>query len=359
MKRILLVLLVGFVSHSALANIHMSNYRWRNDNGTESSATYLAAENAGITISNSSTDNYRLRITSFYDFIPTSSVSNQYTLQYRIQGSPAFIDVPSADPSPFVLTASPFVTNGTATTSQLSHAYTGAFVPGYIITTGSSPFITTFGQEGTENEWVLKPGSTILPNTTYEFLVSNSDVIDVYPTLTTTSVVAVNVSTLTAVRDGKDVLVRWAASAGAAEKFVVERSVDGRKFDGIGTVNGAGTQFMIKDDRAGTSSLFYRVQLQKNSGVFEYTNVVKVPALPGAGTLSVYPNPANDILTVRMDAPAGLHQLNVTNAAGTSIKSVTVYSTGEVMTATADISGLRPGVYFIRNGKETVRFVKL
>ena len=96
------------------------------------------------------------------------------------------------------------------------------------------------------------------------------------------------------------------ASESNNDRFEVERSLDGKSFDKIGSVDGAGTTSVKQNysytdyvTRAGT--FYYRLRQVDHDGTYDYskTVAVKLKSLPGGGKFSVYPNPAlGNIVTV-------------------------------------------------------------
>src|SRR5688572_16599739 len=66
MKKILFFFLVFIFSVSAFANMRQSNWRWRNDNGTETSATWKSAAGTSAVMT-SIGEVMRLRIMVYFD----------------------------------------------------------------------------------------------------------------------------------------------------------------------------------------------------------------------------------------------------------------------------------------------------
>lgn len=134
--------------------------------------------------------------------------------------------------------------------------------------------------------------------------------------------------------------------------FDVERSADGKTFEKVGEVRGAGntnrvTSYVFSDKLAGTKPVFfYRLKQVDNNGDFTYSDVISV-RFEASGNLVLYPNPSNGILYVN-----GLQQEAV----------VSDLLGNEVMKISADgmidISELKQGVYFIRSGSITQKFIR-
>lgn len=117
MKKILLLLLLSAVYNVLLANVSQGNWRWRNDDGNQATATFKSAnDNDYITIS--SFENIRLRI-EFYNAL-TDPTNNNFKLQYSID-SIAWVAVSNTfTTQAFVIGTSTFVANDDPTTKQLT-----------------------------------------------------------------------------------------------------------------------------------------------------------------------------------------------------------------------------------------------
>jgi hypothetical protein len=94
---------------------------------------------------------------------------------------------------------------------------------------------------------------------------------------------------------------------------------------------------------------YYRLKQVDFNGAFEYSNIINLTtkALNALSSMSVYPNPATNSISVD-----GLtEQALVYDAVGRLV--LTVSENGLV-----DVSHLTPGVYFVKTSTETVKFVK-
>lgn len=129
--------------------------------------------------------------------------------------------------------------------------------------------------------------------------------------------------------------------------FEVQRSMDGKVFKTIGFVEGNGTtiekqQYAFQDNEVTPKQFYYyRLKQVDFDGSFEYSNVVTASILGNnKTTLSVYPNPAKDILNIANGEGRAL----IYNMVGQIVK--TVYLTDEVNTV--KISELPSGQYFVK-----------
>lgn len=169
------------------AYITQTQYRWRNNDGNETSATWKAAANTAITVSDTATV-LRLRIE-----LNNNSGAGNYdvneSLEYSSNGGASWTTMTNAPSNAFKYVSSTLVTNGGATTNQMGSATSGTFVAGRIISAVPSGTPMSLGANKTEYEWVIKPSANILPLSTYTFRSANQgSTPTVYPTLTTTCV---------------------------------------------------------------------------------------------------------------------------------------------------------------------------
>lgn len=105
-----------------------------------------------------------------------------------------------------------------------------------------------------------------------------------------------------------DVLLEWAtASEQNNDFFEVQRSVDGREFEVLGKVPGAGThsglltyEFTDRSPRPGVN--YYRLRQVDFDGAFEYSSIISVKAAGKEGGMALYPNPAGEYVEVSLPA---------------------------------------------------------
>ena len=157
---ILFSLLISSADIFAGAN-SMNKYRWRNDDGSESAATWKAAENTVTTIKSLNT-NFRLRIAHTGMNFP--STPGGYSLQYSTDQNIWTTITTDGTSNAFALSSTIHFSDGDPTTNQLS---TANFTPWYCISSSAispNPVSTTAGNE---LEWCLKATSNAVAGTYY------------------------------------------------------------------------------------------------------------------------------------------------------------------------------------------------
>jgi hypothetical protein len=179
MKKLLLLCILLASTLELSASSRLNNYRWRNNDGNETTATWKASTNTAVSISN--LDKIRLRINEFEDsnFDPVTFGTNLY---YSKNGGASWVLISKNGSNDFRLTESYLVTRNAPTTQQIS---SGGYAAGFVFV-DNQPNFTLNSNTNTELEYVLEPTVNVQSNTQYLFrIVSNS--YGTLPTLNTSS----------------------------------------------------------------------------------------------------------------------------------------------------------------------------
>lgn len=173
--------------------------------------------------------------------------------------------------------------------------------------------------------------------------------------------------------DNKDVHLNWATTSEVNNLgFELQRSVDGKTFERVAFVRGAGNSmekmlYSYTDQSAfvkmSKQTLYYRLVQKDFSGKESVSDVVVVNSAKQAESgVFVYPNPFTDKFKVSIEATQpGEASIIVTDVAGSIIQQ----QTSKVNAGVNDLSEfslqqLSSGIYFVRvivNGETTVRKV--
>ncbi|NNJ55459.1 MAG: T9SS type A sorting domain-containing protein, partial [Bacteroidia bacterium] len=111
--------------------------------------------------------------------------------------------------------------------------------------------------------------------------------------------------------DNKTVDLRWeTASEINNDFFIIERSIDGIDFDEIERVDGAGTStkalsYKIVDYNPVLGINYYRIKQIDFDGNSSYSNIEFVQVTNSLNEVLIYPNPANDVLNIELNAKNG------------------------------------------------------
>ena len=144
--------------------------------------------------------------------------------------------------------------------------------------------------------------------------------------------------------------------------FTVERSLDARVFQGIGTVAGAGTStsrhdYTLLDNKlpAGATLLYYRLRQMDLNGTLTYSPVRTVALTAQAAGFVVYPTkvPVDQAATYLYTGPAEAGTLQVLDMLGRVVRTAQVdgRAQGEV-----PLAGLSSGSYLLRYTSATTSF---
>ncbi|GGA81806.1 glycoside hydrolase family 44 protein [Puia dinghuensis] len=180
-------------------------------------------------------------------------------------------------------------------------------------------------------------------------------------------VLSVGLVSLTAVKTGNDVRLDFTVSDDTGvTSFDIERSADGVAFNSIGTVAATATvpgnagpnkNYSFYDNRPLRSVDYYRLKIVDRNGGYTYSKTVAV-TFDDVTAITVFPNPANDVVYVQLPAQQGPIVLELHESAGKLVRAIQLQSTGGVISTSLDISGLARGVYYLSAGGKNVPLVK-
>jgi hypothetical protein len=166
--------------------------------------------------------------------------------------------------------------------------------------------------------------------------------------------VALPVSSLSinATTKANGVEVSWLVSSDETiSNYVVEKSNNGREFNGIATVQSKASNNAVNYNFLDVQPLngvtYYRVKSNDKSGVAKYSSVVKVKSDKSSATVTLYPNPVKDQLNLIITNGESYTKATavIRNAQGRSVSQQNVKSTNGNFSI--DVNALAPGLYFI------------
>lgn len=138
--------------------------------------------------------------------------------------------------------------------------------------------------------------------------------------------------------------------------FTIERSVTGKDFQPVGTVNGAGTthvpnSYEFTDEIIFSGGLYYRLKQTDFDETTSYSNVIRVLGQPEE-SLSVFPNPLHAGENIRVKLKEGYRQegpyrITLYDAMGRTMDVQRIEAEAGVLTITPATS-LQPGMYTLK-----------
>ena len=167
------------------------------------------------------------------------------------------------------------------------------------------------------------------------------------------------------------ILVTWnTLSEINSDYFTVERSIDGKTFEGLGNVTSKGgvnikTAYNFNDKKEvqeGIVTLYYRIKMIDKNGAFFYSDQVSVSLPTSDLAVSVFPNPAKSELNVSYYLKeASDVTIRITNVTGKEVYTTSVKGGQLLQNAKVDVSNFPTGVYFLNiknaGASNVVKFV--
>ena len=157
-------------------------------------------------------------------------------------------------------------------------------------------------------------------------------------------------------------VINWKVNEQNTAKYGVEKSYDGILFNSIAVIISKGNgvnNYEYLDDLKVTGSLFYRIKQADKDGKFNYSKVIPLKNNSANITLTLFPNPAVDVINLQTNMP-GIVSVVLSDLAG-RILIVKQVQPG-IASLVLNVSTLAKGIYQIKiiNGANTTvtRFVK-
>lgn len=302
MKKFIILIILLAACNNIFAFLTQANWRWRNDDGTETTATWKAAQNTQVVLTTTG-QIWRLRLEVYNN--TGGAVDVLDSLQYATSTAGPWTNIDTvAGSNPFMISGtSAFVVQAEPTTAQLTGVAL-TFVPGKINV--DSLVLKNYNlpdQRRTEFEWAITATPNIVPNTTYYFrewgsTASNLDIGMTYPSLLTAGVLPIKLSGFTVSREDKRVKLEWStASEQNNDRYEIQRSSDGKTWSTIASIKGQGTTaasntYKVYDDSP-LSGLNYYVIKQYDVNGHSYQSEVKILRMPDVKSIIfVSPNPS-------------------------------------------------------------------
>jgi len=142
--------------------------------------------------------------------------------------------------------------------------------------------------------------------------------------------------------------ISWTSyNESTGSNYEVERSLDGRSFVAIATVQakGANSSYIYWDETATAGNYFYRIKLIDPNDKTEYSNIVEAAInIKKEFTLSVYPNPVSNSLHINLNLSPGKNAtITICDISGRIIKALPINSS----LLTVDVASLSKGMYVL------------
>jgi endoglucanase len=173
-----------------------------------------------------------------------------------------------------------------------------------------------------------------------------------------------NVFSLDAVNNGDAVNLQWEVTVPNNSKtFVVQRSFNGRDFEQIAAVEAvAGQRSYVATDKSQSSVLYYRIKDINTDGREYFSNVIRL-SFDAKDRLTLFPNPAKDVITLSgKSVTSGNVTVKIFDAKGQLALSTSWNQTAGSFSRSIPVQKLTKGVYWLAvsgiNNAGTIRMVK-
>jgi hypothetical protein len=233
--------------------------------------------------------------------------------------------------------------------------YTSNFTPYPVQFTSDASTRALYHFNETSGQTVLDASSNALNG----FLGSNAGAVDGNdPSRITNSILPVNIISFAAQKSPDGIELKWRASTtGDPGNFVIEKSIDGVRFQSIGTVsinNASGTANYSFVDRAASTrgKNYYRLRIEELNGPTKFSRIVFVD-MDGKNLYQVYPTATSSLVFVQVPKPT---RVAIYNSSGVLVKRMFLEQSQGV-----EVSNFSKGVYQIQfeGTQEMIRFVKM
>jgi hypothetical protein len=184
MKKVLLSVALVLITYTHLfAYLTQGHFRWRNNDGSEKTATWKAPQDSAIKIS----DNKAIRLRLDIDNAQAATKTLARSLQYAtLPGGPWYNITDNSAINAFNFAGNNgYITNNDSTTQQLVDT-TYAFLSGNMVTNETPYTDSIVVGKRREYEWCIKPTALAQQNTTYYFQSTIGSAPPIYASLTTT-----------------------------------------------------------------------------------------------------------------------------------------------------------------------------
>lgn len=165
--------------------------------------------------------------------------------------------------------------------------------------------------------------------------------------------VPVSLLSFDAVRNGKVNNLQWSTSLEVnTNKFVIERSADGKNFSSLGEVRATGNstvnQYYRFTDVAPLKALnYYRIRMIDNDNTYKFSEIKSVKN-SGIAEMAVNPNPVNQLMRISLQADANeTATLTITDLTGKRIISKPMTVVAGLNNFEIPVSQLSSGTYIV------------
>lgn len=197
--------------------------------------------------------------------------------------------------------------------------------------------------------------SNATAGTTYTATITDACGVSRVATFDINCPLAVTLTDFNVIPNEQNVLLKWqTATERDHDYFVVQRTIDGLNFENIGTVKGVGNSsltqsYSFTDHNPLPGVSYYRLEIVDIYGVKDYSSLESVNYSSDINTLSLVPNPANNVVMLLFTAhEIGIYQVTVYSLRGERVYDATLTLPKSNHHQNIDVSSLANGVYTVQ-----------
>ncbi|MEM6346509.1 MAG: T9SS type A sorting domain-containing protein [Bacteroidota bacterium] len=165
--------------------------------------------------------------------------------------------------------------------------------------------------------------------------------------------------------EAETVAIEWqTANELQNDFFTVERSIDGKSFDPITNVEGAGTtdqvsSYKVNDFRPYSGKAFYRIKQTDFDGTSSFSNVIEIEFNQLSPNLVLYPNPVvSDHIMLSGLPRESVFEIKILNIKGAVVKQFISTASMEPERKIELPTNLQSGLYFLSVSAEDFLFTQ-
>lgn len=235
-----------------------------------------------------------------------------------------------------------------STPAQLGATYTWSVPADWFIDSGDGTNSITVYVGELSGEVTVTVTNTCGTASDMQYVYNNQECGNINP-------LPVHMLSFTATAANEGVVLKWAT---AMEKdndhFEVQRSLDGRSFETIGTVKGNGTvntrtDYAFTDAKAVKGLNYYRLRQVDANGASEMSKMVRVSTNGKASAaITIYPNPVtNGNFTVSLSQVSDNGSVTISDMNGRQLYSKVITSGSNELRIETSRLGMKPGMYLV------------
>ncbi|HPG42043.1 MAG TPA: T9SS type A sorting domain-containing protein [bacterium] len=338
-----LIIFLTLLATETWAQARQGHYRWRNDNGNDSTATWCGIQDDSIFISAGT--NIRLRIELFCEMNGFSDSNIKLAYSVNNSNGPWTAITTDGSVNAFKIALSPHIADGRLTFNEyLTNSCDPFFGFGRITDAANSFAVALSESTSYEFEWCLQATVHVVSYNAYYFRVIKSDNSSLtgynhYPVVSVENSLPVALAAFTAQQQGKNVQLNWTTASETNNLgFILERRSSQTDWQTIASyqtdaaLQGKGntttnTGYTYTDTNAPQNAACeYRLcDVDIHGAVAQIGSTqLNVAAIPTAFVLEpAYPNPFNPATNIRFHlAQDGLVKLTVLDMLGRAVKTI-------------------------------------